>query len=285
MPSRRPMPCLALPRPCRICDSLYNTLAVQIPPTGSLEPVRTPGLLNPSTLPSSEPARVACSKCARCLMPACRAAHCSPLSFLLITNHSDPLFCDILGTLQGLAHAAEHLVLPTPRDASLTALAKPPFHYAPPLCLTNHHKHCSRRDPLSGAHARPRRSLWGWQKWKQRRTEPAQFGVSARARRCCDVLGSSWFAVLYALRNVHYVLTTRGIAPPGSAALCPNAGATSGTPSKRGGALAEGPAGSGRQQLQRQQSRKQAAPPLLPDLDPERSAFRCECYSERFGMP
>jgi len=49
---------------------------------------------------------------------------------------------------------------------------------------------------------------------------------------------------------------------------------TSGTPSKRGGALVEGLAGGGQQQLQQQQlqlrqSRPQTAHPLLVDLDPE----------------
>jgi len=51
-------------------------------------------------------------------------------------------------------------------------------------------------------------------------------------------LALSWFVVLEALQNVDYVLTTRDTAPPGSAALGPNSGAPSGTPSKRGGALA-----------------------------------------------
>jgi len=52
------------------------------------------------------------------------------------------------------------------------------------------------------------------------------------------MLGSSWFAVLAALQNAGYVLTTRGTAPPGSAALDPKtSGVTSGTPRKRGGAL------------------------------------------------
>jgi len=37
---------------------LYNTFAVQKPPAGSPEPVRAPGLLDPSTLPESEPDRV-----------------------------------------------------------------------------------------------------------------------------------------------------------------------------------------------------------------------------------
>jgi len=58
-------------------------------------------------------------------------------------------------------------------------------------------------------------------------------------------LGRSWFAVLEALQNADYVLKTRGTAHPGSAALGPNTSATSGMPSKRGGALGEGLAGGG----------------------------------------
>jgi len=63
-------------------------------------------------------------------------------------------------------------------------------------------------------------------------------------------LSLSWFAVLEALQKADYVLETRDTAPPGSAALGPNTGATSGTPSKRGGVLAEGLAGGEKQQLQ-----------------------------------
>jgi hypothetical protein len=46
------------------------------------------------------------------------------LSFLLTTNLSDPLFGDVLGALQALAHTAGCLALPTPHDVFLTALAK-----------------------------------------------------------------------------------------------------------------------------------------------------------------
>jgi len=35
-------------------------------------------------------------------------------------------------------------------------------------------------------------------------------------------LGRSWFAVLEALQNEDYVLTTHGISPPGSVPLGPN---------------------------------------------------------------
>jgi len=74
------------------------------------------------------------------------------------------------------------------------------------------------------------------------------------------------------LQNAGYVLTTRGTGLPGSAALGPKTGVTSGTPRKRGGALAEGLAGGEQQQLQQQQqqqSRQQTAHPLLADLGAE----------------
>ena len=51
---------LALPQPRRIHDSLYNTHAIQHSPTGSPEPVCAPDPLKPLTLPSSEPACMAC---------------------------------------------------------------------------------------------------------------------------------------------------------------------------------------------------------------------------------
>jgi hypothetical protein len=51
-----------------------------------------------------------------------RVASHNPL--LLTTNLSGPLFGDVLGALQALAHAAGFLASPTPRDAFLTTLAK-----------------------------------------------------------------------------------------------------------------------------------------------------------------
>ena len=53
--------------------------------------------------------------------------------------------------------------------------------------------------------------------------------------------GSSWFAVLEALQNADYVLTTRGTAPPGPAPL--GIGAVAGSLSKRGGTQIEGQVG------------------------------------------
>ncbi|KAH9961981.1 hypothetical protein BC827DRAFT_1383744 [Russula dissimulans] len=76
---------------------LYNTLAVQKPPSGSSEPVRAPGRLDLPTLPEAEPARVGLQSVLATLLAA--------LS-LFTTTLSDPLFGDVLGTLQALARAA-----------------------------------------------------------------------------------------------------------------------------------------------------------------------------------
>jgi C-terminal region of Mon2 protein len=78
-------------------------------------------------------------------------------------------------------------------------------------------------------------------------------------------LGPSWFAVLEALQNADYVLTTRGTTQLGSVAA--STGGAAGTPSKRGAAQAEGQVGTGQQQLQ--QHRQHVAHPLLADADPE----------------
>ena len=78
---------------------LYNSLAVQNPPVGSPEPVRTPGQLDPSMLPESEPARVGLQT-VRAMVSAVWPALFATFSFLLTTNLSDPLFGDVLGALQ-----------------------------------------------------------------------------------------------------------------------------------------------------------------------------------------
>ena len=49
-------------------------------------------------------------------------------SFLFTRNLSDFILGDILGALQTLARASRCLALPTPRDASFTALAKATLH-------------------------------------------------------------------------------------------------------------------------------------------------------------
>ena len=73
--------------------------------------------------------------------------------------------------------------------------------------------------------------------------------------------GSSWFAVLEALQNADYVLTTSGTAPPGPAPL--GIGTVAGSLSKCGGTQTEG-------QVEQQQQRHQAAAhPPLADVDSE----------------
>ena len=65
-------------------DSLYNTLAIQNSPTGSPEPVRALDPLKPSTLSSSEPARVACRlQTVRSMLDADLRVLLAPLSFVL----------------------------------------------------------------------------------------------------------------------------------------------------------------------------------------------------------
>ena len=105
----------------RDCDGLagyviplYNTLAVQKPPTRSPEPVHAPGPLDATQIRAHlcGPA----DKCTRWLMlagPRCFAS----LSFLLTTNLSDPQFGDVLGALQALTRTVGCLALPTPRNA------------------------------------------------------------------------------------------------------------------------------------------------------------------------
>jgi hypothetical protein len=75
--------------------------------------------------------------------------------------------------------------------------------------------------------------------------------------------GSSWFAVLEALQNADYVLTTRGTAPPPPGPAPLGIGAVTGAPGKRGGTQTEG-------QVEQQQQRHQATAHLRPaDVDSE----------------
>ena len=265
-----------------LCDGLagyaiplYNSLAVQKPPDGLPEPVRAPGPLDPSTLPESEPACVGV-RTMRAMVDSGWPALLAALSILLTTNLSDPLFDHVLGALQALARAAGCLALPKPRDAFLTALTKA----ALPLRVV-----AALDEPPQGQHA-PRSTVSvegltlslpgsGAGSGSGAGLSPRNLGylraLVAAAMFLAGTLGPSWFVVLEALQNADYVLTTRGTAPPGSAVLGPRTGVTSGTPSKRGGPPAEGPAGGGQQQLQyqQQQLRQQASHPLLADLDPD----------------
>jgi len=266
-----------------LCDGLagyaiplYNTLAVQKRPAGSPEPVRAPGPLDPSTLPESEPARVGLQT-VRAMLNAGWPALLAALSFLLTTNLSDPLFGDVLGALQALARTAGCLALPTPRDAFLTALAKaalPPRVVAaldePPQAQQTPRSPVSLEGLTLGLAGSGGGSGSGSGAGLSPRNLACLRALVAAAMFLAGTLGSSWFAVLEALQNADYVLTTRGTALPSSATLGPNTGATSGTPTKRGGTIVEGLAGGGQQQLQQQQqSRQQAVHPLLTDLDPE----------------
>ncbi|KAH9955055.1 hypothetical protein BC827DRAFT_1262095 [Russula dissimulans] len=209
--------------------SLYNILAVQRPPSSSSEPVRARGPLDPSTLPETVPARA-------------------------------------------LARAAGCLALPTRRDAFVTALAKAAL---PPRVVA-----ALDEPPLPTPMARSPVSLEGLTLGLAGGGggggPPQPPGLSQRNLAClralvaaavflAGTLGPSWFAVLEALQNADYVLTTRGTTQLGSVAA--STGGAAGTPSKRGAAQAEGQVGIGQQQLQ--QHRQHVAHPLLADADPE----------------
>lgn len=247
---------------------LYNTLAVQKPPAGSAELVRAPGPLDPMTLPETEPARAGLET-VRAMLNAGWPALLAALSFLLTTNLSDPLFGDVLGALQTLARASGCLALPTPRDAFLTALAK--------AALPSRVVAALDEPPQASSSVRSPVSLEGFTLGLAGGggAGPNSPGLSPRNLAClralvaaalflAGTLGPSWFAVLEALQNADYVLTTRGTAPPGSAPL--SAGAVSGTPSKRG---MQNEAQVEQQQQQQQQRNQAAAHPLLADVDSE----------------
>ncbi|KAH9169937.1 hypothetical protein EDB89DRAFT_1853941 [Lactarius sanguifluus] len=244
---------------------LYSTLAVQKPHPGSAEPVRAPGALDPSTLPPTEPARAGLlTVCA--MLNAGWPALLAALSFLLNTNLSDALFGDVLGALQALARAAGCLALPTPRDAFLTALAKAALPPRVVAALDDIPQTPSTRSPVS---------LEGLTLGLAGAGGPPQPpGLSTRNLAClralvaaalflAGTLGPSWFAVLEALQNADYVLTTRGTASgPGLAV-----GTAGATPGKRVVSHADGQQSI--QQQQRPPSRQQAAHPLLADVDSE----------------
>jgi hypothetical protein len=242
---------------------LYNNFAKQKPPAGSTEPVRAPGALDPSTLPATEPARAGLlTVCA--MLNAGWPALLASLSFLLSTNLSDALFGDVLGALQSLARAAGCLALPTPRDAFLTALAKAALPSRVVAALDDPPQTPSARSPVS---------LEGLTLGLAGGTGPPQPpGLSSRNLAClralvaaalflAGTLGPSWFAVLEALQNADYVLTTRGTSLPSGPSHPGGA-----TPSRRA-AQADGQ--HLLQQQQRPPSRQQAPHPLLADLDSE----------------
>ncbi len=246
---------------------LYSTFAIQKPLPGSAETVRAPGALDPSTLPPTEPARAGLlTVCA--MLNAGWPALLAALSFLLNTNLSDALFGDVLGALQSLARAAGCLALPTPRDAFLTALAKAALPPRVVAALDDIPPTSTARSPVS---------LEGLTLGLAGAGGPPQPpGLSARNLAClralvaaalflAGTLGPSWFAVLEALQNADYVLTTRGTSPVSGHGLAVSAAGA--TPSKRAVAQADGQ--HSLQQQQRPPSRQQAAHPLLADVDSE----------------
>ena len=123
----------------------------------------------------------------------------------------------------------------------------------------------------------------------RRYPNPSPCAWARRRVFLAGMLGPSWFAALEALHNSGHVLTIRGTGPPGSSALGPKSGVTSGSPRKRGGALAEGLAGGEKQQLQeqqqQQQSRQQTTYPLLADLGPESVQDLFDVSLIQFSIP
>ena len=243
---------------------LYITLAVQKPP--ATESIRAPGPLNPTTLPETEPTQAGLQTVCAMLNPRWPALLVA-LSFLLTTNLSDSIFDDVLGALQTLARAAGYLALPTPRDAFLTALAKAALPPRVVAALDEPQQPLSAlRSPVSLEGL-----TLGLAGGGGGGTTPQPPGLSPRNLAClralvaaalflAGTLGSSWFAVLEALQNADYVLTTRGTALPGP--VPHGTGAVASTPSKRGGTQIEG-------QVEQQQRHQAAAHPLLADLDSE----------------
>ena len=99
------------------CPFLQN-FCLPKPPAGSTELVHAPGPLDSMTL--SETTNYGA-------MPGAGWPARTRRFPFLTKNLFDPIFGDVLGTLQTLARAAGCLTLPTPRDAFLTALTKPAF--------------------------------------------------------------------------------------------------------------------------------------------------------------
>jgi protein MON2 len=159
----------------------------------------------------------------RAMVNAGWTALLAALSFLLTTNLSEP---PIWRCPQRVAGARpRYLRRATP---SSPHLQKPPSHHVSSLLSKNHHKR-SGLDALTLGLAGSGRG------------SRSSTGLNPRILVClralvtalmflAGMLGSSWFAVLEALQTVDYVLTMRGTAPPSSATLSPNTGATYGTP-------------------------------------------------------
>jgi hypothetical protein len=188
---------------------LYNTLAVQ-KPTGSTELVRAPGPLDPSMLPETEPAQAGLET-VRAMLNTGWPALLAALSFLA-TNLSDPLFGDALGALQALARAAHTT------QRVLTALAKA----ALPPCVVATLDEPPQAQPATRSPVSLQGLTLGLAGGGGGGAQPQPPGLSPRNLACAralvaaalflvGTLGPSWFAVLEALQNADYVLTTRGV--------------------------------------------------------------------------
>ena len=163
------------------------------------------------------------------------------LSFLLTTNLSDSIPGDVLSAQQTLARTAGRLALRIPHDAFLTALANTALPPRVVAALDQPQQASSAlRSPVSLEGL-----TLGLAGGAGSAATPQPPGLSPRNLACLRALvvaalplagmpGSSWFAVLEALQNADYVLTTRGTAPPAPVPLGVAAStAVASTPSKR----------------------------------------------------
>src|SRR6266581_1950419 len=197
-------------------------------PTLTLTLTLSPLPSHPWVLPSSHTLWVTPSHRACCTLTLSRRHYPNPsppvwpadaaLSFFLTTNLSNLLFRDVLGALQGLAHAVEHIALPTLRDTFLT-LAKAAF---PPRGAAMLNK-----PPQVWQSPRSLVSLEMLTLGLAHRSGGSGSGSGAGLSPCnlaclrafvaaavflTGKLGPSWFAVLDALQSADHVLTTHGTA-------------------------------------------------------------------------
>jgi hypothetical protein len=172
--------------------------------------IRAPPALDLSTLPPSEDDRSAKHlRLVRDMIASGWPALLAALSFIISTNLSDELFVAVLSSMQAITNVAGMLALPTPRDAFLANLAKCAI---PSRVVSNLASYVEPPTPRSGASISENLGL---------SAPPQAPGLSERNLACLKVLissalylagslGESWYAVLEALQNAEYVLTSKG---------------------------------------------------------------------------
>ena len=158
------------------------------------------------------------------------------LSFIIATNLSDSLFCDVLQSYIYIANVSGIIGLTTPRDAFLTSLAK----FAIPSRVVSSVEAYSFVDSPSTPRAVSSPSALGFgsntEGTSAATSQTSAPGLSDRNMACLKALvasatflagslGSTWFDILETLQNADYVLTARG--QRSSAARLVSAGAKS----------------------------------------------------------